>query len=207
MSEESKKRESVDSVPLEGEPEAKKIAVEAAEEKKDDKADTQGSEATLTLKELSTKFPSLPLENSTVPLMGLLFAASWCDDCEMAMPIIKEFAAANTNDIQFVYIASDKTEEEMKQFVPSTFEVVPFENEEERSSLKRHFGACAAKEREPLGMSEQDRKHGIPTLIVLDTATGTIVTSNGVDDIEKSNGDSVVEKWKGTPLSKQNGGD
>lgn len=180
--EESRKRESPEKA--EGEPEAKKTAVE------------KDNNNALTLKELSSRFPSLPLENPSAPFLGLYFSAAWCPDCVAATPAVGDFCAANTSDVKVMYVASESSEEEMKAFCPSSMGVVPFDNQEERADLKRHFGACAAKEREPLGMTPEERKHGIPTLVILDTATGKIVTADGVNDIEKSNGDSVVEKWK-----------
>jgi nucleoredoxin len=111
-------------------------------------------------------------------------------------PSIDVFVLANKKDVQVVYISSDTSEAEMKENVPSSFSVVPFDCEEERADLKRHFGACAAKERGPLGMTPEERKFGIPTLIILEKATGTVVTSGAVDDIMGSNGESVVGKWK-----------
>ena len=178
-----------------------KVKKVAAEEKKDDDndEDKQSLSPTTTtlLDDLSSRFPSLPFnENSSIPFLGLYFAASWCPDVQAATPAVEEFAAANKHFITIVYVASDSTKEEMKNYLPSCMAAVPFENKDERANLKRHYGACAGKERESLGMMPEERNFGIPTLIVLDQTTGKVVTSEGVDDIVKSNGESVIEKWK-----------
>lgn len=207
MTEASKKRERTEPQPT-GQPDAKKFTEDTSEkekpveqeEKKDSPEDTANevaleSDKPLNTSELSDRFPSLPLQ-SGAPLLGLYFAASWCPDCRDVTPAIDVFAFANKKDVQVVYISSDTLEAQMKEYVPSSFSVVPFDYEEERADLKRHFGACAAKERGPLGMTPEERKFGIPTLIILERATGTVVTSGGVDDIMGSSGESVVGKWK-----------
>jgi nucleoredoxin len=207
MTEASKKHESTEPQPA-GPPNAKITKDDTSEkekpveheEKKDSPEDTAGEVAPeadkpLNASELSERFPSLPLQ-SGAPLLGLYFAASWCPDCTAFTPAIDVFAFANKKDLQIVYISSDTSEAEMKEYVPSSFSVVPFDCEEERADLKRHFGACAAKERGPLGMKPEERKFGIPTLIILEKATGIVATSGGIDDIMGSNGESVVGKWR-----------
>lgn len=208
MTEASKKRESTELQPA-GQPNSKKIMKKDTfekekpveqEEKKDSTEDAANEIAPkgykpLNASELSDRFPSLPLQ-SGAPLLGLFFAASWCPDCTAVTPSIDAFAFDNKKNIQVVYISSDTSEAEMKEYVPSSFFVVPFDCEEERANLKRHFAVCAAKERGPLGMTSEERKFGIPTLIILEKATGIVVTSDGVGDIMGSNGDSIVGKWK-----------
>lgn len=192
--EDSKKRSTPDDAPLEDEQKTKKIAVE---EKKDDESKPADETSWTNIEELSSRFPLLSLgKDSSVPFLGLYFAASWCPDVQAATPAVDEFAAANKKDVTVAYVSSDTTKGQMQEYVPSSMAIVPFENEEDRSKLKRHFGVCAAKEREPLGMTPEQRKFGIPTLIVLEKATGKIITTDGVDDIVKGNGESVVEKWR-----------
>jgi nucleoredoxin len=149
----------------------------------------------LNTSELTDHFPSLPLQGGA-PLLGLYFAASWCPDCAAATAAVGAFASTNKKDFQVVYISSDSLETQMKEYVPSSLLAVPYDCEEERAGLKRHFGACASKERDPLGMTAEERKFGIPTLIVLERATGRVVTSGGVEAIMESNGESIVDKWK-----------
>ncbi len=79
----------------------------------------------------------------------------------------------------------------------SDWKSIPFKQEEEQSNLKRHFGACASKETEGLGMKTEDRKSGIPTLLLLEKITGNVLTRDAVSDVM---GDTKVEdlytKWK-----------
>ena len=48
-----------------------------------------------------------------------------------------------------------------------------------------------------LGM-EQQRIHGIPTLILLNAKTGIVISEHGVDDVMQMNASprEVLEKWK-----------
>jgi nucleoredoxin len=137
---------------------------------------------------LSSKFPSVPV---TKPLLGLYFAASWCPDCTGVTPAVAAFDKAQTPDWNLVYISSDRTAEQMTSNVPTEFLTVPFENVEERTELKRHFGACAGSETGPLSVQ---RKFGLPTLLVIETATGKVISTDGVGDIRK--GDAALDYWK-----------
>lgn len=137
---------------------------------------------------LSSKFPSLPLSK---PLTGLYFAASWCPDCTPVTPKVAQAHQATSEAWNVVYIGSESTPEQVAT-VPTTFTIVPLEKEQERSDLKRHFGACASREAEPL---QVNRKFGLPTLIILSTATGEVITTEGVEEIQAS-GATAVEKWK-----------
>lgn len=146
----------------------------------------------LSRAQLAVRFPSLQLDRT--PLVGLLFAASWCDDCWETVPVIEQVAAVSKDDICIHYISSDRTAVEMKQYCNATvFRAIPFENESERNALKRHFQTCAKKEMEQVGVLE--RKHGTPTLIVLDPATGRVLTEKGVDDCVQRAPDAVAA-WK-----------
>ena len=156
----------------------------------------------LSSDELKTKFPSLAssLASTSPPILALYFASSWCPDCTGVTPVLHTFFLQERANKLFdlVYISSDNTEEQLKNNVPSaSWGVVPFENVDERSNLKRHFGACAAKEVSVLEMSPEDRKSGIPTLILLEKATGKLLTRDGVDDMMADPiGAAAVQKWK-----------
>mmetsp|Transcript_15316 Transcript_15316/g.20193 ORF Transcript_15316/g.20193 Transcript_15316/m.20193 type:complete len:157 (-) Transcript_15316:430-900(-) len=148
---------------------------------------------------LASKFPSLsgPL-SSSAPLLGLYFAASWCPDCTEVTPAVHKIyesqGESNKKVLDLVYVASDSTADQMKNYVPSQWDVIPFDQVEERSNLKRHFGACAGKETQALGV---DRKYGIPTLIILDSSTGRVITTSGVEDVTGPDGGSqLLNRWK-----------
>jgi nucleoredoxin len=164
-----------------------------------------------TAEELALRFPSLKesLESSTItPILALYFASSWCPDCTGVTPKLQEICSYskdnnNNNNQQLfdlIYVSSDYTEEQCKGNLPSSADCwgcVPFDRVEERSNLKRHFGACAAKEMSDLGMTSEDRKSGIPTLILIDKRTGKMLTRDAVDDIEGERGsEAILQKWK-----------
>eukprot|EP00545_Synedropsis_sp_CCMP1620_P012753 CAMPEP_0119005688 /NCGR_PEP_ID=MMETSP1176-20130426/1869_1 /TAXON_ID=265551 /ORGANISM="Synedropsis recta cf, Strain CCMP1620" /LENGTH=154 /DNA_ID=CAMNT_0006957525 /DNA_START=55 /DNA_END=516 /DNA_ORIENTATION=+ len=145
---------------------------------------------------LASKFPSLfSISSNSKPLTALYFSASWCPDCNIPTPILKQVHASTCGDWNVVYVASDSNDAQVQAFVgDSTFQQIPYQNVDERSNLKRHFGACAAKEVDLLGMTPAERKFGVPTLIVLETATGRIISTDGVTEIMTQK-EGAVEQW------------
>jgi thiol-disulfide isomerase/thioredoxin len=159
--------------------------------------------ASLTKDELMARFPSLQeyLQCGAAPIVGLYFCAGWCDDCQMATPAIRRIIQSDANEdrtVYIVYVSSDYTQQKMEAFQPSCFGCIPFDNVEERGALKRHFRACAKKELASLGMTMQQRKHGTPTLILLDSSSGRVLTEKGVDHClqQNSSAEQVIEGWK-----------
>lgn len=156
---------------------------------------------------LVNRFRSL---ESKARIIGLYFCAGWCPDCVDATPGLENViirANAKDNDdkfhdlIEVFYISSDKTGDDMKQFKPSIFSEVPFQNCDDRFALKKMFGICAMKEMAELGMTAAngERKHGIPTLVLIDNNTGNVVTESGLDAINKyapTETDKVLGEWK-----------
>jgi nucleoredoxin len=136
---------------------------------------------------LSKEFPSLSQSLSKAPILGLYFAASWCGDCDAVTPALAKVIASQKKDeelVHIVYVSSDSSAKAMAAYKPEQFSEVPWAAEE-RSSLKRFFGTCAGKERVSLGMAPTDRKHGTPTLILLDAQSGSILTESGVEQVER----------------------
>jgi hypothetical protein len=121
------------------------------------------------------------LEHSTLVL--LYFAASWCP---MSTPISDALDEAfgkgdmlltrngNKKTLSIVYVSSDETLEEYEEY-----------------TRKRHFATCAHRELKELLF---DRKHEIPTGIVIDSRTQGIITTNGADDVEGM-GAGALEHW------------
>ena len=144
--------------------------------------------------------------SKTRPILGLLFAASWCPDCNDAgsgvVSAVGRVAAEHSRTVlDFVYVSSDTSEAELLQFKPQSMRHVPFDNVELRTALKRQFRTCASREVGDVlvsgGGHVLQRVHGIPTLILLDTATGTVLTTNGVEDVMNAESPSqVLQKWK-----------
>ena len=93
--------------------------------------------------------------------------------------------------LALVYVSSDRSEEEMKSYVENrNWFTVPYESNE-RSGLKTHFKTCAKVEMEQLGF---ERRHEIPTLIVVDGASHNVLTFTGVKDV-KEHGVKALETW------------
>jgi nucleoredoxin len=137
---------------------------------------------------------SATIRKQCPPIIGLIFAASWCPDCSEIVPKTGKVAELdNSNLIDIYYVSSDKTEEEMLQFRPPFLFHIPFSDEATRSQLKRKFAVCAQKEMNDLGMSQ--RRHGIPTLVLLNAATGKILSENGTEDIMELSPKATLSKW------------
>jgi thiol-disulfide isomerase/thioredoxin len=131
------------------------------------------------------------------PIVGLLFAASWCPDCTDVVPAIGQVASSSSGQelLDVIYVASDHDEPAVQHFKPSSLRHVPIAAEPERSDLKRKFRTCAAKEMSNLGISE--RENGIPTLILLDSITGSVITETAVDDVMSGMPvNDILDKWK-----------
>lgn len=124
------------------------------------------------------------IHSSSRPILGLLFAAAWCPDCRPVVPaiskIVEQQQQYSSNLIDVVYVSSDTNQDEMLAFKPKSLYHIPFGDLEQRSALKRSFHTCAAKEVDPLQIV---RRNGIPTLILLDTASGRVISESGVTDV------------------------
>jgi hypothetical protein len=189
------------------------------------------------------------------PLLGILFAAGWCDDCQAFVPLLERLLAYHQDqvrgplqthqqhqnaqsseqrrsplgDMAIVYVSSDRSAGEMGAFKPAGFDEVPFSELEQRCRLKLEVGVCAKKEvddednrlrllREPLrqdggrveivaGLTASRRKHGIPTLVLVEAATGRVLTDQAAEHInqafqehgssEAAACQSVLELWGG----------
>lgn len=173
--------------------------------------------------DLEAKFPSLARYFGRqqqgaggVDIVGLYFAAGWCPDCSTAVtPAVGQVAAAAAREAReggdedvakakIVWVGSDRSEKEIVESKPNdSVDHVPYGSAEERAALKRHFGTCASKEREELGMSVDQRKHGLPTLILIDAKTQSILTEDGVDTllVTDDGGNEMGEKKTPTARS------
>ena len=138
------------------------------------------------------------------PILGLLFAAAWCPDCNNSSGVVSavgRIAAEQARTVDCVYVSSDTTEAEMLDFKPKSMRHIPFDNVELRTALKRQFRTCAAKEVSDVLGSNIPREHGIPTLILIDTETGRVLTTNGVNDVMHAESPAqVLRKWNGMLL-------
>lgn len=139
-------------------------------------------------------------------LIALYFGASWCPSCRAFTNVLDDAFTLDTSagkdrifsrsdskgkkDLAIVHVSSDTTEEEMKAFLRQNWIAVPYEHPD-RVSLKRFFRVCAEKEQSELGIH---RQYEIPSLIIIDSVTQSLVTPNGVHDVQ-SYGVDAIEMW------------
>ena len=107
---------------------------------------------------------------------------------------ISHLPSLSYTQIAGVYVSSDRTDDAIEKhaaLLPSDFYTVP--SPEARSGLKILFGACAGSERGSLNGIE--RKHGIPTIVVIDSETQKVLSETGVADIQ-THGEECVQLWE-----------
>jgi len=75
--------------------------------------------------------------------------------------------------------------------MPEDWFTVP--NADDRTGLKALFGCCAGSETSSI--TGIKRKHGIPTVFVLESATLKVCSEDGLGDIRKHGGDKVLGIW------------
>ena len=167
------------------------------------------------------KFESLRYALQKSELVLLYFAASWCpmsapvtdqlDSLFRDILIPPASIQVDSNDknkledavqrlvkdsippegISLVYVSSDKSQGEMKDYQKTNWMVVPYDSPD-RNNLKRHFETCAKIEMESLGIKE--RQGELPSLIVISGASHQVLTMDGVDHI-KDKGQKAVDYW------------
>ena len=164
--------------------------------------DTASRRLALPLKD----FPSLkyPMQNSK--LVGIYFGASWCPMTTPVSALIDQhfgdllLAPPASPDamqlpqryegLSIVYISSDQSANDMNAYVKSNWMFAPFETRE-RAYIKRHFFTCAKREQHELGI---ERKHEIPTLIIVEGESQQVLTYHGVKDL-KEFGAQAIDHW------------
>ncbi|KAL9188602.1 hypothetical protein ACHAXT_006980 [Thalassiosira profunda] len=134
-------------------------------------------------------------------LVLLYYAASWCPmSTPVSIALDEAFGKSNQGvqaqtpraSLAIVYVSSDRTEEEYEQYLQGrNWLAIPYESSE-RNELKRHFSVCAHRELEEIGI---DRKHEIPTIIVVDSQTEGVITTNGAEDLSEMGADAL-KHWK-----------
>lgn len=95
--------------------------------------------------------------------------------------------------MSLVFVSSDRSQEAFDGYLGVHWNVVPYDDEPQRTALKKYFQVCAQPEAEPLGI---DRKAGIPTLIIIDSNTRQVLTRDGADDLE-THKEKAIEHWMG----------
>ncbi|KAF4663478.1 hypothetical protein FOL46_004720 [Perkinsus olseni] len=125
-------------------------------------------------------------------IVALYFAAHWCPDCIAFTPTVKKFyedvKAKNPDKLEIIFVSSDKSENEQVAYHQNDMADwlrVPYSDKRTRAMLKKEYGVCAKKEMEDIGMSDSQRKSGIPTLVVLSKNRRTVKVFDAGADIEK----------------------
>jgi len=171
-----------------------------------DAAAGKGNEPALPLQD---EFPSLRYAFSNSKLVGLYFGAAWCPMTTPVSRLLDEHfrdvllpppppgdngnnAVERPYELSIVYVSSDSSEEEMNGYLSGrNWIAVPYDSPD-RQDLKRRYKTCAKIELEQLGIQ---RKHEIPTLIVIDAASQQVLTFNGAKDVEER-GRDAMKTWR-----------
>ena len=132
--------------------------------------------------------------------IALYFAASWCPDCVASKPYVSSVFKSQADGekvFDLVLVSSDNNAEQMKGELEPGWDAIEFEKVEDRSNLKKHFGVCAFKEMGGLGITSEQRKGGIPTMVLLEKTTCKVLSGDAIPDIMGSKKvDNPLEFWK-----------
>lgn len=131
---------------------------------------------------------------------ALYFAASWCPDCVASKPYVSAVFKSQVDGekvFDLVYVSSDNDSDQMKGEMEPGWDAIEFEKVEDRSNLKKHFGVCAFKEMGGLGITSEQRKGGIPTMVLLEKATCEVLSGDAIPDIMGDKKvDNPLDLWK-----------
>jgi len=126
-------------------------------------------------------------------LVALYFSAHWCPPCRAFTPVLAQLAESLVEDpanpaIQFVFVSSDHDEEAFQEYWTTMgFAAVQFggEGEEDRRKLQVHY-----------------KVRGLPTLLVVDAATGRLIdrdarstVQGGFDPSVPATGLDILTRW------------
>ena len=139
-------------------------------------------------------------------LIALYFGASWCPSCLAFTNVLDNAFTLETSvgkdrvltrqtlgekkDLAIVHVSSDTTEEGMNAFLRDNWIPVPFDHPD-RSNLKRFFRVCAEREQSELGIN---RQYEIPSLIIIDSTSQSLVTTSGAHDVNVHGADAL-DHW------------
>jgi len=107
----------------------------------------------------------------------LYFSANWCPPCRRFTPALKDFyevasRQAGGKKVEVIFVPSDEDEASARAYLRDhmgAWLMVPY-GAPERWALKKRYGSWAGAEREVLGT--EGKRSGIPTLVLVDGASG-----------------------------------
>lgn len=95
-------------------------------------------------------------------VVGLYFSAHWCPPCRQFTPQLAQFYQGMKDRLEVVFISSDKDEQQWAEyFGEMPWLALPFGDRERKNVISEKYGV-----------------RGIPTLVLLDSATGATINPN-----------------------------
>jgi thiol-disulfide isomerase/thioredoxin len=128
------------------------------------------------------------------PLLLVLVGGSWCAPCRNFTPVLKDCTSNNNNsndvmdNVKVLFCSADHDDDSFWSYfgqMPASWSAVPYDQDEED-------------ERDDL--LEALHANSLPTLLVLDPLTGTLLEKNAVHAVQASgSGDgfaALIDKWR-----------
>mmetsp|Transcript_22632 Transcript_22632/g.49548 ORF Transcript_22632/g.49548 Transcript_22632/m.49548 type:complete len:469 (+) Transcript_22632:243-1649(+) len=139
----------------------------------DAKADASKSSPLIDLlgSELQGKDGMIPTSSITGPgkVLGIYFSAHWCPPCRGFTPVLagiyKKFKESHKrkDDFEILFVSSDRDETAFDEYYAEMpWLALPFKDRERKAKLSSKF-----------------KVQGIPTFVILDGETGTLITDKG----------------------------
>ena len=133
-------------------------------------------------------FKGVELLKGSLPstgVVGIYFSAHWCPPCRGFTPVLAQAykdIKAEGKSFEIVFVSSDRDQAQFDSyFAEMPWLALPFENRDLKEKLSKKF-----------------KVNGIPSLVLLDAKSGSIITTDGRAAISK---DLKGEKFPWTPPS------
>jgi ubiquitin len=114
-------------------------------------------------------------------VVAIYFSAHWCPPCRGFTPTLSEFyKKADENELEIIFVSSDSDESSFDDYFGSMpWSALPYSDRDRKGALASKYGV-----------------RGIPSLIVLDGATGETLVANGrMDVVNAADTASCIAKW------------
>lgn len=117
-------------------------------------------------------------------VVGIYFSAHWCPPCRGFTPMLADFYNAAQSEhagaLQIVFVSSDRNEHEYNEY----FGTMPW--------VALPLSDGATKQR----LSEKFGVRGIPTLVIVDAATGVTIDASARNTVSEGDVEGALQKWK-----------
>jgi nucleoredoxin len=146
-----------------------------------------GNNTQLLKKDATVAISDLPKQG----VIGLYFSAHWCPPCRGFTPKLAEAynkIRKNGKALEIIFVSSDKDEKTFADYhAEMPWLALPFEKRDLKAQLSKKY-----------------KVQGIPSLVLLDAATGKTITTNGREAIS-SDTEGAKFPWKPPSLSEAMG--